>query len=162
MVSPDLVLVAAVGLLVIGVIGTVIPFVPGVLLSVFGVVLYWWGTGYTEPGTLFVGVTVLFGILALIVDYAGSAISAKVGGASTRAVLAAAGAGAVMFLIAGPVGIIVGVAITVFASEFYHTRQMDRSVRAAFYATIGLLASTLVQFLFALSILTGFIVAVIL
>ncbi len=160
MVSLEVVLAVAMFLLVLGVIGVFVPFVPGVLLSVLGVVLYWWGTGYTEPGTVFVTVTVLIGVLALIVDYGGSAISAKVGGASNRTVIAAAATGVFLFLFAGPAGLIVGVAVTVFAGEFYRTRQMDRSIRSAVFATIGLLASTLVQFILALSILIGFVIAV--
>ncbi len=162
MIGPDTMLIVALLLLVLGVIGTVVPLLPGVLFSVIGVVLYWWSTGFTEPRTVFVVVTVLVGILAVIVDYGAGAISAKAGGASNRTVVAATVVGLLLFLVTGPVGLIVGVTVTVFAVEFRRTRQMEQSLRAALYATVGLLASTLVQFLIAVAVLTGFVLTVVL
>ena len=153
-------LAAAVVLLLVGVAGSVVPLVPGVPLSVLGVLLYWWSTGYGAPGTAFVAVVVLVGAAAVVVDVLAGAISARAGGASRATMAVAAVASLALFLVAGPLGIVVGVAVAVFGAEFYRTRQVEGSARAAGYATLGLLASTAVQFLVAASILVGFVLAV--
>lgn len=153
-------LAVAVALLILGVVGSVVPLLPGMVLSVAGVVLYWWSTGYGEPGTLFVGVTIVVGLVAILVDVFAGAISARAGGASRLATAAAAFASLVLFLFLGPLGIVVGVALAVFGVEFYRTRQVEGSARAALYATAGLLASTAVQFGLTLSILVAFLLAI--
>ncbi len=156
----DLFLVAAIVLLILAVIGSVAPLIPGAILSVLGVVLYWWSTGYMEPSTLFVAVTVVVGVAATLIDYFAGAISAKMGGATNMTTIMAAGIGFLLFFVAGPFGVIIGVAVTVFLVEFYRTRQMEDSLEAALYATVGLLASTAVQLIITVSILIGFLLAV--
>lgn len=158
----DVYLLAAVALMVIGVIGSVAPLLPGAFLSVVGVLLYWWSTGFTEPNTLFVAASAAIGLTAVIIDYFAGAISAKAGGASNVTVAASAVMSLFLFFLVGPLGILIGVAGTVFAVEFYRTQQMEDSVRAALYATIGLLASTAVQLIITVSILLGFLLAVLL
>lgn len=155
-------LAAAVALLILGVVGSVAPMIPGVLLSVVGVVLYWWSTGYASPGVVFVAVVVVIGAVAMLVDLLAGAIAARAGGASLRTTAMAALVSLLLFVFLGPVGIIVGVALTVFLVELYRTRQVGASGRASLYATAGLLASTAVQFVLTVSILLGFLLVVLL
>lgn len=156
----DVYLLAAIALLVLGVIGSVAPLIPGAALSVVGVLLYWWSTGFTAPSVLFVAVATFIGLIAVITDYFAGAISAKVGGASTLTSVIAAIVSLFLFFIVGPLGIIVGVAGTVFAVEFYRTNKVEGSLKAALYATAGLLASTAVQLIITVSILVGFLLTV--
>jgi uncharacterized protein YqgC (DUF456 family) len=159
-IPADVYLVAAIVLLVLAVIGSVVPLIPGAGLSVLGVLLYWWSTGYTDPGLLFVIATVVVGVATVLVDYFAGAISAKMGGATNMTTIIAAGIGLLLFFVAGPFGVIIGVAVTVFLVEFYRTRQVEDSMDAALYATAGLLASTAVQLVITVSILIGFLLAV--
>ena len=157
MVLPvDPFLAAAVLLLVAGVIGSVVPLVPGVPLSLLGVLLYWWSTGYGEPGTAFVAVALLVGGAAVAVDLFAGAVAARAGGASKTTMVVAAVASLLLFLVLGPLGVLAGVALTVFGVELYRTRRVDGSVRAAGFAMLGLLASAAVQCLVAASLLVGF------
>ncbi|MFB6203305.1 MAG: DUF456 domain-containing protein [Candidatus Nanohaloarchaea archaeon] len=73
--------------------------------------------------------------------------------------VAAGAVGFLLFFVAGPFGIVLRVASTVFLSEFLRTRDRGRSLDAAFYATAGMLASAAVQFLLTLAILVAFLVA---
>lgn len=159
--APSLWLGLALALLLVGVVGSVTPLVPGPLLSVAGVVLYWWDTGYATPGPVFVGSVVVLGLGAVLVDWFGSAISTKAGGATTPATAAAALVGLFGFFVAGPLGVLVGVAVTVFAVEFYLSREVATGLQASLYATVGLLASTVVQALVTVTILVGFLLVVV-
>jgi uncharacterized protein YqgC (DUF456 family) len=151
----------AIGLAVLGVVGSVLPALPGALLSLAGLLLYWWSTGYTDPSLTVVGGFALVAVVALVVDVAGSALSVYVGGASTRTVVVALVAGLVLGLVTGPVGFIVGVAGAAFAVEYHRTGDSDTSGRAALFATLGVLGSAAIQLLLTVALLAVLVFVVV-
>ena len=140
-------------LLVGGVVGSLVPQVPGALLSLAGVFTYWYATG--DPGIWLLVGLVLVGVLTWVVDFAGGAISARVGGASTTTAVLAGVVGVVLFFVASPLGAILGVAGTVFVLEFYRQQDARRGLKAALVTTAGMLASSVVQALLTGSILVA-------
>ena len=156
----DLLAALAILLLVGGVVGTVIPLVPGGLLSLSGLYLYWWRSGFTEPGEVALVVFSTLGIVTLFVEFFGGAIAARSGGASWGTTALAAVVGIALLFVAGPLGLLVGLFATVFAVEFVRGGDLDSSGKTALYATLGVLASTAVQFLLTATILVGFLVVV--
>lgn len=145
----------ALGLMVVAVAGTVLPLVPGALLSLVGVYLYWYSTGFAEPGVILLVALTLVGLLTLAVDYFGGAAAAGAGGASTTTVAVAALVGFVLLFVAGPIGLVAGVAVTVFVVEFARNSDARQSGRAAVYAAVGVLASAVAQILLTLSMLVA-------
>lgn len=152
----------AIALLIGGVIGTVVPLVPGGTLSLAGLFLYWWGSGFTEPGLLALAVLVTLGVLAVLAELVGGAVAARAGGASWKTTALAAVTGILLMVVTGPLGLLVGLFGTVFALEVVQGGALDQSVRSATYATTGILASTAIQVLLTASILFGFVVTVVL
>jgi len=157
----DLALVVAVALLLAGVVGSVVPMVPGAGLSLAGIYFYWWSSGYATPGLLAMGAFTLVGAGAMIADHFAGAVAAKAGGASTKTTLLAAIAGLPLALVAGPVGLVVGVTAVVFLAELARTREVGRSLRSGLFATAGVLGSAAVQLLVTVSLLVGFGLAVV-
>ena len=134
-----------------GVVGSLVPQVPGALFSLAGVFTYWYATG--EPGLLvLIGLT-LVAVVTWVVDFAGGAIAARAGGASTTTAVLAGVVGVVLFFVASPLGAILGVAVTVFAVEFYRQQDARKGLKAALVTTVGMLASSVVQTLLTGSIL---------
>jgi len=158
----DLVVVAAFALLVLGVVGSVLPSMPGALLSVGGIFLYWWGSGYTEPGTLLLVGLLGVAVLAFVVDVLAGFLAAKVGGASTTAAVLAGVAGFLAFFVAGPLGIIVAVAGTVFVVEVVRGANVKAGGRAAAITTIGMLGSAVAQVVLTASVLIAMVLVVLL
>lgn len=158
----DLVLVAAVVLLLAGVAGSVLPLVPGPLLSAAAVAGYWWHTGYGQPGTVFVAAVVAVTVLAVAADWFGGAVAARAGGADAATSAAAAVIGIALMLVTGPVGLLVGIAGTVFAVEVVHGASGREGARAAGYAVVGTVGSAAVQVVVTVGVLVGFVVAVLL
>lgn len=154
-------IIAAIVLMIIGVIGSFTPMMPGALLSVAGILVYWYGTGYTRPGIFFLIAFILTGLFAVATDYLSGVIAGKVGGASTKSSVAAGLVGLILFFVLGPLGILIGVAGTIFLREFLRTDDMRKSFKAAAYSTAGVLGSTVVQFIVTLSLLIAFVVALI-
>jgi len=150
--------VLAFGLLVAGVVGAFVPNVPGAFLSIAGVLVYWWGTGYTEPGTVVLVALLVTGVLALFADWAGGVVAAKVGGASTVSAIVAGIVGVLFLFAAGPLGMLVAAATTVFAIEYARRRDARRGMRAAGAYVLGFFASALAQAVLTGSILLAMIV----
>jgi uncharacterized protein YqgC (DUF456 family) len=153
----DLPTVVALALLAAGVVGSVVPFLPGGPLSLGGVYLYWWSTGYDEPGLLVLSGLTLLGLLAVAVDWLAGAVSAKAGGASTRTTVLATAVGFVGIFVAGPLGFLAGTAGTVLVLEYGEGGDLEGSVRAAGVTLLGMLTSNLLQVL-----LTGGMFAILL
>ncbi|MFC7202080.1 DUF456 family protein [Haloferax namakaokahaiae] len=151
----------ALALLVLGVVGSILPMLPGALLSVVGLLLYWWSTGYSEPGLLALVGLLLVGLTAMAADYGGGVIAARFGGASTKTSILAGVVGLVLLFVLGPLGIFVGVAGTVFVVEYLDHQDAERGVQRAAVATVGVLATAVVQVFLTLAMLVGFVLAVV-
>lgn len=158
----DVVVLVAFGLLLAGVVGSVVPVLPGAALSLVGVYVYWWGSGYAEPHVAVLALLTLGGLFAVVFDWIGGAVATKASGGSTRSTAAAGVVGFLLFFVAGPLGVLLGVAGTVFALEYVGGDSTTASLRTAAYATAGVLASAVVQLLVTLSIFLAMVLVLVL
>lgn len=158
----DLVVWAAFALLVGGVVASVVPVVPAGLVSLSGVYLYWWHSGYASPGTvILVGLT-LVGLLAIAADWLSGVVAARAGGASTWSSVAGGAVGLALFVVSGPVGLVVGLAGTVFLLEYRRQADATAGLVAALSATLGVLASSVVQVVLTVSMLLAMVLVALL
>ena len=130
--------VIGVVLVIVGLIGTVLPALPGAMLIVAGLVLAAWANGFTKVG---VGTLVVIGVIgaaSYLVDFAAAALGAKKFGASPRAMLGA-GLGTLAGLFLGPVGIIFGPFVGAIIGELTVHRDMAKVGKAGLAAWIGFL-----------------------
>ncbi len=102
-------------LVVIGIAGTVLPALPGIVLVFFGLALAAWIDDFQRVGGVTIAILGVFTLLAYLIEFAATSFGAKKFGASYKAVAGAAiGTLAGMFfgipgLIAGPfVGAVLG------------------------------------------------------
>ena len=94
-------------LVIVGIVGTVVPGLPGPILVFAGVLLAAWGDGFARIGAGTLILLALMTIAAYAVDFAASAVGVRLAGASTRAAVGAA-LGAVAGLFFGLPGLILG------------------------------------------------------
>lgn len=153
----DVITLVALCLLALGVVGSAIPSVPGPLVSLAGVLAYALGGG-TAVGSVVLGALVVVGVVAVVADWLAGTLAAKYGGASWTASILGAVVGFVAFLATGPIGLIVGLAGTVFLVEAYR-ENAEHATRAAAYSTLGALGSVVVQVMLAFGMLATFAVA---
>lgn len=148
---------AALVLLLAGILGSVLPGLPGPALSLAGVLAYWWATGYTSPGPLALAGLVGIGLLGLAADWLAAPLGAKAGGASTRTTAVAGVVGFALLFVLGPLGVIIGVAGTVFLLELRASGDPRGSLRAAGATTVAVLGSALAQLVVTGTMLVGFL-----
>ncbi len=158
----DLITIAVVLLLILGVVGSLVPGVPGAPLSLIGIYLYWWHSGFTEPATLLLLTLTFLGMLAIVADLTADVVSARLGGASLWTSVIAGAVGLVLFFVGTPVAGLIGVVATVFVLEYRRHQDAARGAKAAGVVVLGMLGSAVVQVLLTASMLVAFGVGVLL
>ena len=129
--------VAAGVLIVIGVLGLIVPVVPGAPLIFLGALLAAWAEDFAYLGLWSLIVLALLTALPIAVDFIAGAFGVKRFGASRRAV-AGATIGAVVGLFFGIVGVLVGPFIGAAIGGLTLRRNLAAAGRAGVGAALGL------------------------
>ena len=134
----------AIVLIAIGLVGTVVPAVPGVTLMFAGMVLGAWVDDFAR---IPVWVLVILGALtaiAWIVDFAAAALGAKRVGASGRAVVGAA-VGTIVGIFTGLWGLLFMPLVGAAIGEYSAQRDLRRAGKVGIATWLGLLLGTAVK-----------------
>ena len=97
--------IVAILMIVVGVVGTVLPALPGVVLVFGGIVLAAWIDDFTRISAWTVGALALLTLIGVATDYVAAALGAKRAGASKLAIVGAA-IGTVAGVFTGLVGLV--------------------------------------------------------
>lgn len=126
-------------LLLVGLLGSLLPFIPGTLLILAGAFLFALGTDFQPvgPGRLLV----LAGLTAAAysLDYLAGALGARKLGRGSRWAMAGALLGALVGLFFGPVGLITGPILGAVTAEMAYSRKLDASLRSGLGTMLGIL-----------------------
>jgi hypothetical protein len=150
-------LLAAV-LVVVGVVGTVLPALPGALLVFAGLALAAWADGFAHVGTLTLTGLGVLAALTYAVDFAATALGAKKLGASRRALIGAA-LGALVGLFFGLPGVLLGPFIGAVLGELSVQRDLVRAGRAGVGAWLGVLLGAAAKLALVMAMLGVFAVS---
>ena len=149
-------LVLAFLLMAVGLVGTVVPALPGIALVLAGAVLYAVGTGFTVVGVghvlLFAGLTAV----ALALDFVANLLGARAFGATKWGIIGAM-VGLLLGLALGPVGLIVGPLVGAVALEALSGQPLRQAFRSGLGALIGYILGTGVEVALALAIIIIFV-----
>ncbi|HEX5067985.1 MAG TPA: DUF456 domain-containing protein [Myxococcota bacterium] len=151
-------LVLAGVLVVVGLVGTVLPAIPGVPLIFVGLFLAAWAEGFQYVGAW---TLVILGALALLgygVDFVAGAFGARKFGASRLAVIGAM-IGTVVGLFLGIPGILVGPFVGAAAGELVARRDVIQAGRAGFGTWLGLVVGAAVKIAISFSMVAVFLAA---
>jgi uncharacterized protein len=150
----------AVVMVIIGLIGVVMPALPGHLLILAGLIVGAWANGFTRVG---VWTLVVLGVIALAsygVDFVAVALGAKRLGASPRAMTGAA-LGTIAGLFFGLPGVIVGPFVGAVIGELTTNRDFAKAGKAGVAAWIGFAIGTAVKVALAFLMIGIFLVALV-
>ncbi|MBL8340430.1 MAG: DUF456 domain-containing protein [Rubrivivax sp.] len=146
------------GLIVIGVIGTVLPALPGTLLVLVGIVLGAWADGFTRVGGGTLAVVGALAVLAWALDYVAGLLGAKKAGASRQALIGAA-IGTFAGLLFGLVGVLFMPLVGAAVGEYLARRDHEQAVKVGLATWLGLLAGMLTKVVIAFVMVGIFIAA---
>jgi uncharacterized protein YqgC (DUF456 family) len=155
--------VLAIGLMVTGLAGTVLPFLPGPPLMLLGMFIAAWSGHFTRIGPWMLSILAVLTLLAVAVDLVAAALGARRVGASRQAVLGAA-VGTVVGIFFGIAGLILGPFVGAVAGELLARRQLTRvqaqaAVNVGIGAWIGFVIGTVAKLAVAFTMLGVFVAA---
>ncbi len=145
-------------LLVIGLLGTVLPILPGLLLSLCGLLIYKFGTDADLP-MVYIWIFAFLTLLSVILSYLIPArTNRKYGGTRWGSIGSIIGTLVGLFFIPLPFGFLIGMFLGVFVGELLHDRSDKKkawsSVKGAF---IGFIYGTGFNFMVGLAMLAVFL-----
>ena len=124
-----------------GLVGTIVPALPGVPLVFAGLLLGAWAGNFIQVSWTTVGILGALTILAWLIDFLAAAMGAKRLGASQRAFWGAA-FGAVVGMFFGIPGIVLGPFVGAVVAEISAGRSVHQASRAGYGAWIGVVLGT--------------------
>lgn len=152
--------VLAAGLIVVGLLGTVLPVLPGTVLVLAGVVLGAWIDDFARVGVGTVALVGALAVLAWILEWAASLLGAQRAGASRLALLGAA-IGTVLGLAMGLVGVLFMPLLGAAVGELLARRDQQRALKVGLATWLGLLAGMLAKVVLAFTMVGVFIAALV-
>ncbi len=147
--------------LLLGLLGTVVPFLPGLGLMFSGILLHVWYFGSEDIGIPLLSVLGGVTVLSMLLDSLGSAYGAARFGSSRWGVIGSlAGGVAGLFLFSAP-GLLLGVFFgAVLGEAFFAKKDMRQSLHAGWGSVLGFLGSTIIKVILGFAFLLVFIFTV--
>lgn len=142
-------------LIIIGLLGTVLPVLPGLPVMFAGMWLAAWADGYQRIGA---GMLLLLGglvVLSIITDLLASLVGARRAGASRKGMWGA-GVGGVVGIFFGLPGLLAGPLLGAAAGEMAHGRHWRDASRIGVGTWVGLLVGAIFKVMLALAMLLLF------
>jgi uncharacterized protein YqgC (DUF456 family) len=127
-----------------GLAGTIVPALPGVPLVFAGLFIGAWIADFEVVGWGTIGILALLTVVAVIVDFVGSAFGTRYMGASARSFWGAT-IGAVVGLFFGIPGLLLGPFIGAVLGELSGGSNLVRSGRAGIGAWLGIVFATAIK-----------------
>lgn len=144
-------------LMILGILGSFLPVIPGPLTSWAGLLVLHFTEG-VDLSSSFLIITFIIALVIYVLDYIIPAIGTKRFGGSKAGMI-----GTTLGLIIGlfapiPFGIIIGPFFGALIGEMIHRNDINKATKAAFGSFLGFIASTFLKFIVAVVYL-GFFIA---
>ena len=134
----------SVAFVIVGIVGIVLPALPGTVLIFVGLLLAAWADHFQRVGPLMLTIIGIIGAASYGIDFVAAALGARRLGASTRA-MAGAALGTLFGLFFGLPGIVVGPFVGAVIGELTLHRDWKRVGKAGSAAWIGFAIGTAVK-----------------
>lgn len=150
--------VLSLALIVLGLAGTVLPFLPGTVLVWGGIVLGAWIDDFARVGTTTVVVVSVLAVLAWALDYVAGLMGAQKAGASKQALLGAV-VGTVVGLFMGLVGVLFMPLVGAAIGEYVARKDQTRAVKVGFATWVGIMVGLIAKMVLAFTMVGIFVAA---
>jgi len=150
----------AVALMAVGVMGVVLPALPGTVLIFVGMLLGAWIDDFTRIGGWTLGLAGVLVVLSFVCDYLAGVLGAKRLGASRQAVFGAA-LGTVLGVFTGLWGLLFMPLLGAALGEYLVIRNLQQAGRVGMATAVGLLVGTAVKIAIAFAMIGLFVAALV-
>jgi len=152
--------IVAVLMVIVGIAGTVLPALPGVVLVFAGIVLAAWIDGFTVITGWTIGVLAVLTVIGFVVDYVAQMVSAQRAGATWQGIAGAA-AGTVAGIFTGLWGLLFMPLVGAAIGEFISHRDALRAGRVGLATWVGLLVGAVLKLAIVFTMIGIFVAALV-
>ena len=145
-------------LMLIGLLGTVLPVLPDLPLVWVAALGYGLIAGWGNHGPLLFGVISFLGVIGILSEIWVSGAGAHRAGASFLSTLGGIGLGIAGLLVAGPIGLVIGMLAGMFVLEYVRQQDVDLALRATLGIGLGYGVSIVVKFMLGLAMIALWLV----
>lgn len=142
-------------LVAVGLLGVVLPVLPGIPIMFAGLWLSAWASGFEHVGFWTLLILGKLTLLSVLIDLLSSLLGARRSGASTAGIVGA-GLGAVAGLAFGLAGVLLGPFVGAVLGEVVHGRRIDHASRVGVGTWIGMVVGTAAKVAIAFTMLGVF------
>lgn len=143
-------------LVVLGLAGTILPVLPGILLVFGGLFLAAWADGFQHVGAVALSIIGVLGLLSFGADFVASLLGAKRVGASPLALVGAA-VGGIVGIFLGVPGIILGPFIGAVAGEYLARGRLAQAGKVGLGTWLGLIIAAVAKVVIAFLMIGTFL-----
>ena len=156
-----LILTATYLVMIVGLVFTLIPAIPGTPIIFAGILIYGILTQFSEISIFLIIILGIITVLVQIAEYFSSIYGAKKFGASKWGILGAVLGGIIGLFFSNLIGIIIGPIIGSFLLEFICSKKFKQSLKVGTGTLFGFLGGTLLKVLVGIIMILTFTFAII-
>ncbi|OPX86756.1 MAG: hypothetical protein A4E53_02788 [Pelotomaculum sp. PtaB.Bin104] len=153
-------IIVAVVFFTVGVIGTILPMLPGAPLIWLGMLIYGLLVNFENLTWFFFIGQGLAVALVFLIDYLAGVVGAKHYGGSRAAIWGSILGGLLGTLLLGPFGLIIGPFIGAVVGEFYRNNDLNKAFQVGIGTLIGFLGGTVLKLAVEVIMIIWFFIAV--
>ena len=143
-------------LMLAGLVGAVVPLIPGTPLVFAGALIYAIATDFSPVGAGRLAILAVLGVAGWAIEHIAAALGARRAGGGRAAVIGAV-LGALVGLAFAPLGLLVGPIAGAIGGELLSGRDPAGSVRTGIGTAVGVVLGMVAHFAFALTMVALFV-----
>lgn len=152
------ILIAAVLVMLPGLLGVIIPVLPGVPYMWLVAVIYAFATNFAFITGREIGILALIAAVTLVVDYSAGLLGARFGGASRRSTLYGFVGLLLGLVILPPLGSFIGLFVGTVIGELTQLKTKEEALRAGSASLLGAAVGVAINLALAIAFIVTFIV----
>lgn len=142
-----------------GLVGTVLPVLPGSPLIWAGMLIYGLFNKFESFGPGFLAIQALLALLVITIDYIFAALGSRYFGGSKKTLFGAA-VGLFVGLFFFPLGLLVGPFVGAALADFFVKRSTKEAVKSGLGASLGFLGALPLKLILEIAMITWFIIRI--
>ncbi|MDD4169298.1 MAG: DUF456 domain-containing protein [Desulfotomaculaceae bacterium] len=153
-------IIIAVVFFTVGIIGTILPLLPGAPLIWLGMLIYGLFVKFDNLSWSFFVAQGLVVALVFLIDYLAGVVGTKHYGGSKAAIWGSVLGGLIGTILLGPFGLIIGPFIGAAAGEFYRKNDLEQAIHVGIGTLIGFLGGTVLKLAVEVLMIVWFFITV--
>lgn len=156
----NFILIMCVLIILLGLAGTVLPFIPGIPLIFIAIITYGWYENFNLITPKYLAVMGGITFLSVLVDYLSAYWGAKYFGSSKEALYAAILGSILGIFILPPLGIIIFPIIAAVVTEYFKKQDLSAAIHTGVGTIIGLFSGIIFKMVLGTIMLVSFLIIV--